>query len=326
VTDAAGLGGVFASAVLPVVAVACVGFALARLRDVDPEPLNTAVVYVLAPALVFHSLATTDLGGGTLARLAGAVGAYHLGMLAVSEVAARVAGVDEPVRSALVLTATFPNSGNYGIPLSAFAFGAVGRSTAVVFLAVQSVLVYTVGAYVAARSGGDGGLAGLRQVVRLPLVYAVVAALAARAAGVVPPEASTVMTTTRLVGDAAIPVMLLVLGIQLANTDYGAALSRVPVPTVLKTGVAPAVGLAVALAVGLGAGPGGDPAVARTFVLETATPAAVTPLVLVGEFGGDADGPVGVVEYVSATVLVTTLVSVPVLTALVALLRAGVLV
>jgi hypothetical protein len=318
---AAGLRSVFATAVLPVVAVAAVGFVLGRARDVDPGPLNTVVVYVLAPALVFHSLATTDLGSGTLATLAGAVVAYHLGMIVVSEGVARGLGVDEPVRSAMVLTSSFPNSGNYGIPLSAFAFGAIGRSTAVVFLAVQSVLVYTVGVYVAARSGGTSGLAGVRRILTVPLIYAVLVALAARALGAVPPEASTAMATAKLVGDASIPVMLLILGIQLANTDYGAALARVPTPTLLKTAVAPAVGLGVVLVAGFG-----EATVARTFVLEAAMPAAITPLILVGEFGGGTDGPVDVVEYVSATVLVTTLLSVPVLTALVALLQSGLLI
>jgi predicted permease len=97
-----------------------------------------------------------------------------------------LAGVDDPIRGALVPSGSFPNSGNYGVPLSAFAFGAVRRSTAVVFLAVQSVLVYTVGTSVAARAGGTNGLAGLARVVRVPLTDAVVAALAARAAGVFP--------------------------------------------------------------------------------------------------------------------------------------------
>jgi predicted permease len=111
----------------------------------------------------------------------------------------------------------------------------------------------------------------------------------------------------------------LILGIQLADTDYGAALSRVGVPTALKTVVAPAVGLGVALVVGFR-----NPTVARTFVLECATPAAITPLLLVVEFGGESVGDgLSVAEYVSTAVLVTTLLSVPTLTVLIAALEAG---
>lgn len=312
---------VFATAILPIVTIAAVGFLLGRVREVDPGPLNTVTVYVLAPALVFHSLATTSFGGATLLRMTAAVTVYHLVMILLAEGVGRAAGVSEPALSALVLASAFSNSGNFGIPVSEFAFGAIGRSTAVVYLVVQSVLVYTVGVYIASRSGGTRGLAGVRRVFRIPLVYAVVAALALRSLGVLPPPESTTMSTLKLVGDSSIPVMLLILGIQLANTDYGATLGRVGVATALKMGVAPLVGVAATVLVGFG-----DPTVARTFVLECAAPAAITPVILIAEFGEGSVGGVSVAEYTSTVVLVTTLVSVPVLTLLIALLEAGVVV
>jgi len=56
--------GIFATAILPIVAVAAVGYALGRYRDVEADALNTITVYVLAPALVVHSLATSQLTAG----------------------------------------------------------------------------------------------------------------------------------------------------------------------------------------------------------------------------------------------------------------------
>jgi hypothetical protein len=311
---------VFASAILPVLAIAAVGFVLGRARGVDPGPLNTVTVYVLSPALVFHSLATTTLAAGTLLDVTVAVVAYHAVMLAVAEAVGRALGGTTAGVSALVLVSAFPNSGNVGIPVSEFAFGATGRATAVLYLTVQAVLMYTVGVYVASRGAGDGWLAGVRRVVTVPLVYAVVAALGGRALGVVPPAGSTAMRTVGLVGDSAIPVMLLILGLQLAGTNYGATLRQVGSATVLRMGVAPVVAAGVALLVGFA-----DPTVGRVFVLESAMPAAITPLVLLAEFGEGEVGGVPVEAFVSTAVLVTTLVSVPVLTGLIALLDAGLL-
>ncbi|AUV80950.1 permease [Salinigranum rubrum] len=311
---------IFATAILPIFAIAVVGFVLGRTRDIDPGPLNTVTVYVLAPALVFHSLATTELAAGTLASVALAVVAYHVVMILIAEGVGRLVDGATTGVSAIVLVSAFPNSGNFGIPVSEFAFGETGRATAVLYLTTQSVLVYTVGIYIASRGSSEGALAGVKRVFTVPLIYAVLAALAARSLNLVPPAESTAMETLGLVGDSAIPIMLLILGLQLAETNYGATLRQVGTATVLKMGVAPLVAAGVALAIGFS-----DPTVGRVVVLESAMPAAITPLILLVEFGEGEVGGVPVESFVSTVVLVTTLVSIPVLTGLIALLDAGLL-
>jgi len=310
---------IFASAIFPIVLIAGVGVALGRVKDVEPGPLNTAVVYVLAPALVLHSLMATELGTGTLLRLGAAVTLFTLGMATLVEMSGRLLGVSTQTLSALVLVSTFPNAGNFGIPVSAFSFGTVGRGVAVLYVAVQSVLMYTIGVYVASRGGGSAGLGALKRVFRIPLIYAVAAALLARTLHLVPPIDSTAMETLQLVGDASIPVMLLILGIQLANTDYGAALPEIGVAATAKMLIAPVVAVGIVFLLGFE-----EPAVARTFVLESAMPAAVTPLVLLIEFADDVEvGGVSAPEFVSTVVAVTTVLSVPLLTVLISVLQSG---
>jgi predicted permease len=312
---------VFATAILPIVAVGGVGYLLGSVRDVGTDALNTVVVYVLAPALVFHSLATTTLAGSTLAQITVAVILFHLAAILVAEVAGRAFGASRTALAALILVTAFPNTGNFGIPVSNFAFGATGRATAVVCLSVQAIMIYTVGVYIAGRGSAGGVVDGLRRVFGVPLVYAVCAALLARWLGVVPPTESTAMSTLQLVGDSAIPVMLLLVGIQLARTDVGSTLSTVGGAVALKMVAAPVLGAGVALAVGFS-----DPLVARTFVLETAMPSAVTPIILVGEFAEGEVAGVPVTEFVSTAIFATTLVSVITLTAVITILRTGVVV
>lgn len=254
------------------------------------------VVAIAAGVLVFTLVMTT---------LAGGVG--------------RLIGEREPVLGTLVLVSAFPNSGNYGIPVSEFAFGPTGRATAVAFLAAQSIVIYTLGVYVAARGDDSEWREGVRTVLSVPLVYAAVGALLLRALGAVPPTGTAAMETVGLVGDSAIPLMLLILGIELADTDYAAALYRVSPVAGLKLVVAPVVGAGVALGISFA-----SPTVARVFVLECAMPAAVTPLVLAGEFSGPGED-LSPTEYASTAILVTTLASVPLLTGLIALLQFGIL-
>jgi len=243
---------VFTTAILPIVAVGGVGYLLGSLRDIETDSLNTVVVYVLAPALVFHSLATTTLAGSTLVRITAAVVLFHLGAILVAEVAGRAVGASPTALAALILVTAFPNTGNYGIPVSNFAFGETGRATAVVALSVQAVLIYTLGVYIAGRGSAGGVAAGVRRVFSVPLVYAVVAALLARWLDVLPPADASAMSTLQLVGDSAIPVMLLVVGIQLARTDVGSTLSAVGGAVALKMVVAPVLGVGVALTYALG--------------------------------------------------------------------------
>lgn len=313
---------VFVTVLLPVIAVSAAGYLLGRLRGIAVEPLNSVAVYVLLSALVFHSLATTTVGTDTVAKLLGGVGAYVLMMVAVAAAVGRLFDAPGPLAGALVLTSAFPNSGNYGIPLAEFAFGPAGRDVAVLFPVSQTVLFWTVGVYVVSRGADTGWRRALRTVFRLPMPYVVVGALLARWLGVVPSAGSTAMATLSLVGNAAIPMMLVVLGVQLSTVDYAGTAARIGIATLLKMGVAPLIGIAVALALGFD-----DPTAARVFVLEASMPAAVSVLVLLIEVGDGAtvDG-VAAADYASAAVFVTTLLSVPVVTLLLAALDAGLVV
>jgi predicted permease len=312
---------VFTTAILPIVALGGVGYLLGSVRDVDTDALNTVVVYVLAPALVLHSLATTALSGPTLVRITVAILLFQAIAIGVTELVGRALGLSRTALAALVLVAAFPNTGNYGIPVSNFAFGATGRATAVVCLSVQSVLIFTVGIYIAGRGSAGGAIDGVRRIFEVPLVYAVVVALAARRLGVVPPADSTAMSTLQLVGDASIPLMLLLVGIQLARTDVRSTLSAVGGVIGLKMVVVPIIGAGVAIAVGFS-----DPVVARTFVLETAMPSAITPVILVGEFADGEVAGVPITQFVSTAIFATTLVSVVTLTAVIAILKTGIVV
>jgi len=314
------LVGILTTAILPVVAIAAAGFALGRGKGTEPDALNTITVYVLAPALVIHSLTTSSLAGSTILDVVLVVVLFTAAMIALAESVARSTGHSEPLLGAFVLATAFPNTGNYGIPLADFAFGATGRSTAVLVTALQGVMLYTVGIYIAARGGEESPLADMRRVFGVPLVYAVVVALAARWLGVVPPADTTLMQTLELLGNASIPVMLLILGIELSNVDGDGDVRPIGTASAMRLLVAPLLALAVVLAVGVG-----DATVSRVLVVLLATPTGVTTIILVGAFSQDVDG-LSAEEFISATVFLTTVASVVTVTALIAVLQSGLII
>lgn len=304
------------SAILPILAIAVVGYLLSMTRPVDAEPLATVSIYVLLPALVFYSLATSEITAETTTIYFVGVTLFTGFMASVAELTGRVVPHSESALDGLVLSSSFPNVGNFGIPFMVFAFGAVGRSAAVLFVIGQSVFMYSFGVYVASRGEAISARAILDRVLKLPLLYATVGGLLARYLGLVPPTGSTVMETIRLTGDAAIPVMLLLLGIELANVENVIALRRVVPGVTLKLLLAPVLAIGIALAIGL------TGTVGRVFVLETAMPTAITPLALAIEFG-NADREFTAAEYVGTTVLVSTVLSVLTLSGFLVLLTSS---
>lgn len=316
------LASAFTTAVMPIIAVAVVGYIFASVYDIDIEPVNTVGLYIMIPALAFHSIATTPMGGGEVMKLSLGVVAYALVMVVIAGAVGRVIGTSETLLGALMLASAFPNSGFIGIPLSEFAFGEVGRTTAVLYLTVQNVVVYTLGVYIASSGTERDSREAVLEIFRLPLIYAVVAAVALRGLGLMPPDGgatiTAVMDTIQIVGDASIPLMLLIVGMKLAETDVQ-ALSKTVTPTVLKLGVAPIVAFGLAILLGFN-----DVTVARTFIIESATPAATIPLALLIEYqSGIETDEITPAEYLSTVIFVTTVLSVLVLTVLVFVLQAG---
>lgn len=304
---------VFASAVAPPLAIAAVGYLLGRWREVDVEPLSTVTIYLLMPALVFHSLVTMPIGGDTVFLLVAVMVGFTAVMAATTAAVGRLAGETGGILSGATLAAAFPNVGNFGIPVATFAFGDVGRTTAVVFVLVQNVLLYTLGVYLLSRSGEGGGrTAAIKRVVTLPITYAVIAAGVALAFDLVPTAGGSTMETIRMMGDASIPLFLIILGIQIANMTPGRTIRRV-VPTVgVKLLVAPVVAVAIALAVGIG-----DLAAGQAFVVLAAGPAAVTPLVLSIEFADDSGDGLSAADYVGTVILLTIFGCLPIVSGLI---------
>ena len=306
--------------VLPVLAIVGFGFLYGRKADVDNDALADITLYVLAPALVFYSMATTNLRASQIVVLIVGVGLVTVGMAIIGEAVALFGNISGPTRNGLVLASTFSNCGNFGIPLSTFAFGEIGRNTAVLYLVAQNIFMYTLGVYLAARDSASSNVDSIREIFRLPLIYALVAAIILRQFNLVPSLETTVMETIELTGNAAIPVMLLLVGIQLADTDHHATPRQIALPNLLRFGIAPIVAVGIALAIGFT-----DNTVARVFILESSMPVAVTPLILAMEYD-TSEMSVTTSEYLSTAIFTTTLLSIPISAFLITLLQSGVLI
>jgi predicted permease len=302
----------FSEVLLPVVVVVGLGYLIRRSYPLDARSLNRVSLYVLTPCFVFVTLLRTDVAGAEATRLT----LQMVLVMVVTTICAFVAAIPFRLsghqRSGFLLTSTFMNSGNYGLSVSRFAFGEIGVQYAVIGYLTQAILAQTLAVYLAS-AGRASRRAAIGPVFRLPVIYAVLLALGLRCLGIRLDEANGAIAVglfrgVRLVADAALPILLLILGTQLTNREPVTAAGALIMAAILRLLVSIPLGYGAGVLLGLS----GLPLYVGS--IQAAMPTAVNMIVLAVEFDAWP-------EFVSNGVIITTIGSLVSLTILIALFR-----
>lgn len=297
---------VFLNVILPVVLVAALAAALDRYRPIPVEPIASIVFFLFTPSLVFHSLSNTDLPAELSIRIVAFAIVVFLAGYAAS-VAWSVARRHDPqLRAGLALSVTSLNAGNMGLPVTLLAFGDAGLEVAVVHFISVATLAASASVVVASMAGGSARDA-LIAPFRFPVVYAAAAGLAVSGYGIELPV--TIAAPAESLAGAAVPVMLVVLGLQLGRglggrgdlIDTGAA-------TVLRLAAGPAIALGATYVLGI------DGMAQRVLIVLGGMPTAVFATILATEFQARP-------QFVTRSVVASTLLSVLTLTVLITIVR-----
>ncbi len=223
----------------------------------DRAFITSFAINLATPCMVFSSLSRLHLSGDDLLTMAASSflciligGLLALPLLLLFRLPLRV----------YLPALSFPNGGNMGLPVCLFAFGETGLGLGVLFFATLAVLQFTVGPALAA------GRMDPRQLLRTPVIYAVLSAVLVLTTGLQPPQ--WLLNTTSLLGSCAVPLMLFSLGVALAGLKV--------------QGLARALGLStLRLVLGFGAGVlvthllGLTGAMRGVVILQSAMPVAV---------------------------------------------------
>jgi predicted permease len=298
---------IFLDDLVPIFAIAAVGFLLARHFDASVHTVSKVSFNALSPCLVFDQLVTSDVTGSELGRMV----LFCILLTAVMGLTARIAALplrlDRQTLSSFLLVVMFSNSGNYALPVVLFAFGRDALAYASVFFVTSATLVYTVGVLVAA-SGRWSVRRALTRLVRVPAIYAVVAAAAVMAARLALPPA--IMRPVGMLSDAALPVMLIVMGMQLERAVMPARPGAVAVAVAVSLGLGPLAGFGLSSLLDL-SGPARQAA-----ILLASMPAAVVTTVLALEFDLEP-------SFATSAVFLSTLLSPATLVLIIAYLQRG---
>ena len=274
------------SVVAPVFIVALVGLAWARSgAHFDEVSISRLVLNVGIPCLVFRSLTSLDVPPTELARMAG-LAASVMSMFAIGGFAV-LKVMNLPAHTYLG-PLVFANSGNIGLPICLFAFGDAGLALGMAYFAVSSTCHVVLGGPLFA------GSFSLRPFFRSPLTWAVILTVGVVASGVTVP--TWIARTTTLLGDIAIPLMLLTLGVSLSKM-HPESLGRSIILSFVRLALGVSAGLLLTTLLGV------EGLTRKVLVLQASMPVGVLNYLFAQRY---ARSP----EQVASLVLVSTLISI----------------
>jgi len=226
-------------------------------RTYDRELITILITDIGAPCLVFSRLVAMEVELEAMSKMAMAAGLAVASFAVVSIAILRLARL--PLNTFLC-PLIFGNQGNMGLPVCLFAFGEEGLALAIAYFSVTATLQFTAGISI------WSGRLSLRELARTPLIYAVALAVAVLSSGVTVP--AWIWNTTEILGGFAIPLMLVTLGVSLAELQV-ARIGRSVALAFCRLGIGFGVGVALAALLELSG-------VARgVLVLQCSMPAAV---------------------------------------------------
>ena len=275
--------------VAPVCILAGIGFAWAKLGyEYRMEFVTRLSMTLGVPCLIFTALMKTNINPAALTSvLLASVVAYAL-LTVIFWGLVIVLKLD---RRTFLAPLIFGNTGNLGLPLALFAFGEAGLGYAVVIFAVMVVWSFTFGIWLV--SGGGSQL----RVIKEPAMAATLLGALFLWQGWSTPLWLT--NSLDLIGQMAIPLMLITLGVAIARLGVG-QLGRAFWLSLARAALCLLVAVATGWAFGLQSVP------LAVLILQITTPVAVTSYLLAEKYGADADAVAGLV-IVSTGISIVTL-------------------
>ena len=264
--------------VAPVFLLAAIGYAWIKAGLDYPMGFVTNIVMTLSvPCLIFVSLMKTNINPEALASIFYAAILTYLVITVIFYALVKAMSIEVKTFLAPLI---FSNTGNLGLPLALFAFGDIGLDYAILVFAVMAVYAYSLGVWMV--SGGGSPVA----VIKEPMVWATTFGAIFMLQGWQTPVFLT--NTLELIGQLAIPLMLITLGVALARLQ-APSFGRAVWLSILKFIICVIVSFTIGRWFGL------EPIALAVLVIQVSTPVAVSSYLLAQKYGANANEVAGLV-------------------------------
>ncbi|ETX10086.1 membrane protein [Marinomonas ushuaiensis DSM 15871] len=193
------------SILFPILGLTFAGLCVGLWIKPDFRPINRVNMDVFVPALTFSSLVIMPLDAGQIPLLSAALLAVFIPALLMFP----ICYFFKLKYKVWAPPQMFRNAGNLAIPLFTYSFGDTAIAPAVLLFVVSSCLHFSIGLAIISKGNP------FKQIIRMPIFLAAASALTLNLMGVGIWE--PLYNATSLLGQAAIPIMLVSLGAQMCN-------------------------------------------------------------------------------------------------------------
>jgi hypothetical protein len=289
---------VFLNVVTPVFILVVIGYFVGPRLKIEARSLSRTAYFVFIPAFVFNIISEAKIDSGLALQMLSFILVAQIAVALLGFLVGKALRQSREITAAFVLIATFGNVGNFGLPLIVFRLGESARTYATVYFVATIFISFVICVGVAswARSGG---VTAVFSVFKTPALIALIPALVFNIT-----DAEVPIFLSRLsglLGQAMIPVMLITLGVQMGEIPKIKINFNVFAASTVRLIGGPVLALLIVPYFGL------EGLERSTGILQAAMPAAVLASIIALEYKL-------LPEFVTTTVLFSTLYSVLTLT------------
>jgi len=289
---------VFLNVVTPVFILVVIGYFVGPRLKIEARSLSRTAYFVFIPAFVFNIISEAKIDSGLTLQMLSFIFVAQIAVALLGFLVGKALRQSREITAAFVLIATFGNVGNFGLPLIVFRLGETARTYATVYF-VATVFISFVICVGVASWARSGGVTAVFSVFKTPALIALIPALVFNITDVEVPI--FLSRLSGLLGQAMIPVMLITLGVQMGEIPKIKISFNVFAASTVRLIGGPVLALLIVPYFGL------EGLERSTGILQAAMPAAVLASIIALEYKL-------LPEFVTTTVLFSTLYSVLTLT------------
>ena len=281
---------------LPIIIIIIVGFGIEKIFKPSVEILVKINVYVMLPCMMFQKIYTMELTEGLLLKVVPYVLILMTMLFLISQLISFIMRYKKPMRKAMGNTFMLINTGNYGVPLIELAFpgSVVAMASQLIIIAVQNIVTGTFVVF-QASSGKYSTKQSLKNVIKMPVLYAIALAIILRSVNVEIPV--TIKIPLEYVTASFIAFALLTLGARLGEIKNFKGMKNVAVGSLIRMLCVPILAFAIVKLLGI------TGVLAQALIIGVSTPAAVNSAIIAKEFDNEPDFAA---QFVLATTVLCT--------------------